>query len=63
MNIEKSILAAITTDHSRDRVGGGMPIFYCETQEELEMVAANLEAIIDGIAHALSKDLYVIVKH
>ncbi|WP_028783047.1 capping complex subunit for YIEGIA [Thalassobacillus devorans] len=63
MKLEKAILAAITTDQSRERVGGGMPIFYCDTREEMEKVAANLEAIIDGIAHALSKDLYIIVKH
>ncbi|MFD1018499.1 capping complex subunit for YIEGIA [Thalassobacillus hwangdonensis] len=63
MKIEKAILAAVTTDKSRNRVGGGMPIFYCKDHTEMEKVAANLEAIIDGIAHALSEDLYIIVKH
>lgn len=61
MKLEKAILAVITTNNTK--IGGGAPIFICETQEELETTAANLEAITDGIAHALSKDLFIIVKH
>ncbi|GAA5415381.1 hypothetical protein Pryu01_00405 [Paraliobacillus ryukyuensis] len=61
MNIEKAILAVITTNSQK--VDGGAPIFYCESKEEMTKVAANLEAIIDGISHALSDELYIIVKH
>ena len=61
MNIEKAILAVITTDQSK--INGGAPIFICESKQELEMIAANLEAITDGIAHSLSEELYIIVKH
>lgn len=61
MNIEKAILAVITTN--RSKVGGGAPIFYCDTKKELQFVGANLEAIMDGIAHALSEELLIIVKH
>ncbi|MEQ6376201.1 hypothetical protein RZN22_06600 [Bacillaceae bacterium S4-13-58] len=61
MQIEKMILAAITTDGNK--VMGGTPIFKCDTKEEMESVAANLEAILDGISHALSDSLYIIVKH
>ncbi|WP_085992021.1 capping complex subunit for YIEGIA [Oceanobacillus senegalensis] len=61
MKIEKAILAVITLNQSK--VDGGAPIFICETKEELESVAANLEAITDGIAHALSEELFIIVKH
>ncbi|MFD1850498.1 capping complex subunit for YIEGIA [Oceanobacillus bengalensis] len=61
MVLEKAILAIITLNGNS--VGGGAPIFICETKKELESVAANLEAITDGIAHALSDELFIIVKH
>ncbi|KPB06681.1 capping complex subunit for YIEGIA [Bacillus sp. CHD6a] len=61
MEMEKYILAVITTNATK--VAGGAPIFTCETKEEMEFIAANLEAILDGIAHGLGNDLYVIVKH
>ncbi|WP_112181190.1 MULTISPECIES: hypothetical protein [Paraliobacillus] len=61
MDIEKAILAIITTNE--EKVSGGAPIFLCNNKDELEKVAANLEAIIDGICHALSDELYIIVKH
>ncbi|CQR46702.1 hypothetical protein BN1058_00975 [Paraliobacillus sp. PM-2] len=61
MTIDKAILAVITTNEQK--VDGGAPIFYCETKDEMNKVAANLEAILDGISHALSDELYIIVKH
>ncbi|MEA3319016.1 MAG: hypothetical protein U9Q88_03230 [Bacillota bacterium] len=61
MEMEKYILAVITTNATK--VAGGAPIFTCETKEEMEFIAANLEAILDGIAHGLGDDLYIIVKH
>lgn len=61
MDIEKAILAIITTNEKK--VSGGAPIFYCDNNEEMNKVAANLEAIIDGISHSLSDQLYIIVKH
>lgn len=44
-------------------VAGGAPLFTCESTEELEFVANNLEAILDGIAHRLQENVYIIVKH
>ncbi|RLL48196.1 hypothetical protein D8M04_02665 [Oceanobacillus piezotolerans] len=61
MMLEKAILAIITMDKSK--VDGGAPIFICGTKKELELIAASLEAITDGIAHALSDELFIIVKH
>lgn len=63
MNIEKFILAAIKMDTTKVNVSGGTPVFSCPTKEEMEAVAANLEAILDGIAHEISENLYIIVKH
>ncbi|WP_249871880.1 capping complex subunit for YIEGIA [Oceanobacillus saliphilus] len=61
MMIEKAILAVITMN--RQKVSGGAPIFFCDNKKELEYVAANIEAITDGIAHALSEEMFIIVKH
>lgn len=61
MIIEKAILAVVTTNNTK--IAGGAPIFICETKSELEKISANLEAITDGIAHSLSEELYIIVKH
>ncbi|KEF40557.1 hypothetical protein M670_00584 [Schinkia azotoformans MEV2011] len=61
MNLEKYILAIITTNPKK--AAGSTAIFPCETNEEMEFVAANLEAILDGIAHRLTDELYIIVKH
>jgi hypothetical protein len=61
MTHEKRILAVITT--TPNKIAGGVPIFTCDTREEMESVATNLEAILDGIAHALSEELLIIVKH
>jgi hypothetical protein len=61
MILEKYILAVVTTN--ANKVPSGTTVFQCETKQEMEKIAANLEAILDGIAHALTDDLYIIVKH
>ncbi|CEI83761.1 hypothetical protein J18TS1_02890 [Oceanobacillus oncorhynchi subsp. incaldanensis] len=61
MIVEKAILAVITT--KEEQVGGGAPIFICASNEELQLFSTNLEAIMDGIAHRLSDEVYIIVKH
>jgi hypothetical protein len=59
--LEKYILAIITTDEKK--AAGGTAIFICKTQEEMHFYAKNLEAILDGIAHGIGEDLYIVVKH
>lgn len=61
MEIKKAILATVTTNPKK--APSGMAVFHCETKEEMEELTTNLEAILDGIAHALSEDVYIIVKH
>ncbi len=61
MVIEKCILAVITTDKAKVPVAPA--VFYCDTMEEMYEFGNNLEAILDGIAHRLSDDVYIIVKH
>jgi len=61
MNIEKMILATITTNPKK--VPSGVAVFHCDTKDEMYTIAKNLEAILDGIAHELTEELFVIVKH
>jgi hypothetical protein len=61
MTIDKFILAAVTTNPSR--VPNGTTVFICDNKEEMEHYAASLEAILDGIAHAITEEVYIIVKH
>lgn len=61
MDLEKYILATITTNPNK--VPAGATVFHCASKEEMEKITANLEAILDGIAHALTDEIYVIVKH
>lgn len=61
MNLEKFVLAIVTTNPGK--VSGGTAIFTCDTVKEMDEFAKNLEAIIDGIAHKLSEEVYIIVKH
>jgi hypothetical protein len=60
-SLEKYILAAVTT--SPEKVTGGTAVFVVKTKEEMDFYAKNLEAILDGIAHGIGEDLYIIVKH
>ncbi len=61
MIIEKAILATVTLSANKAPVGAN--VFVCDTNEEMDHVAADLEAILDGIAHKLSNNVYIIVKH
>lgn len=61
MELEKYILAVVTTDVNK--VHSGAPIFICDSKKELESISINLEAILDGIAHELATGLVIIVKH
>ena len=61
MELEKCILAVVTTN--RQKVASGTGVFYCENTAEMEAVGASLEAILGGIAHALSEELLIIVRH
>ncbi|WP_391558998.1 hypothetical protein [Robertmurraya sp.] len=61
MDIEKFILAAITTNPKK--VPCGVAVFHCDDKEEMEKITTNLEAILDGIAHSLTDEVYIIVKH
>jgi len=60
-SLNKFILAVITTNPKK--VPSGAAVFHCDDKKEMEQITANLEAILDGIAHSLTDEMYVIVKH
>lgn len=59
--IEKTILAVITMD--REQVGGGSPIFYAKSKQELQQLSFTLEKIMDAMAHTLNESTIILVKH
>ncbi|WP_062356302.1 capping complex subunit for YIEGIA [Bacillus kwashiorkori] len=61
MSIEKMILAVLTTNPKK--AVSGIAVFYCDNNEEMYRMGANLEAILDGIAHKLTDEIMIIVKH
>lgn len=61
MAIEKMILAVLTTNPKK--APAGTWVFHCDNREEMEQIGVNLEAILDGIAHSLTDEVMIIVKH
>ncbi len=55
------ILAVITT--SRDQIGGGAPIFYCQNAEEQQQVAFTLEKCLDAIVQEITPSTLIVVNH
>ncbi len=58
---EKQILAIVTKN--RDKVGGTGPIFYAESDEELEHTATLLARVLAAAIHDLDNGSVVIVRH
>ncbi|KIO63074.1 hypothetical protein B4064_0549 [Caldibacillus thermoamylovorans] len=61
MSIEKMILAIITTNPKK--APSGIAVFHCDNQEEMYKICSVLEPILDGIAHKITDEIMIIVKH
>lgn len=61
MELKGVILAAITLN--KEKVAGGVPIFYVENEEDMEEMAASLANILNGSVHKLITGTVIIVKH
>ncbi|MDD9267620.1 hypothetical protein ACFPES_11350 [Paenibacillus sp. GCM10023248] len=55
------ILAIVTL--TKDRVGGGAPIFAVDQEDDLQRMAFSLEKILDANAHDLKNGTIILVKH
>ncbi len=61
MTVEKMILACLTTNPRKAPTG--LAVFHCDSKEEMEAIGATLEAVLDGIAHLISEEIMIIVRH
>lgn len=61
MTFEKSILAVLTISTKIEIQSQNL--FRLQTSTEMDTFAAQLEAILDGIAHKLNEEVYIIVRH
>ncbi|MDF2556468.1 MAG: hypothetical protein K0R71_296 [Bacillales bacterium] len=61
MTFEKTILAVLTTSSTVEIES--THLFKFKSSSEMDDFAANLEAILDGIAHKLNEEVYIIVRH
>ncbi|MDF2649978.1 MULTISPECIES: hypothetical protein [unclassified Paenibacillus] len=55
------ILAIVTL--TKERIGGGAPIFVVDKEDELQKVSFSLEKILDANAHDLKNGTMILVKH
>ena len=63
MMSEDLILAIITKNKNRQKVGGGVPIFYADDDQEMEKVSALLARLTLGMVHDLENGVKIIIKH
>jgi hypothetical protein len=61
MRVDRKIAAVVTSD--RDKVGGGAPIFYAHSAEEMQKLAFTLEKITDATAHDLKNGVIILFHH
>ncbi|KRF12182.1 hypothetical protein M5X11_07130 [Paenibacillus alginolyticus] len=55
------ILAIVTL--TKERIGGGAPIFVVDKEDDLQKVSFSLEKILDANAHDLKNGTMILVKH
>ncbi|GIP37489.1 hypothetical protein J31TS4_07690 [Paenibacillus sp. J31TS4] len=55
------VMAVVTT--SGKHVGGGVPVFVADGEEEKETLSFRLEKILDAMAHDLGNGTMILVKH
>ncbi|UKS30617.1 hypothetical protein LOZ80_17405 [Paenibacillus sp. HWE-109] len=55
------IVAIVTL--TKEKVGGGAPIFIVDREEDLQKTSFSLEKILDANAHDLKNGTMILVKH
>ncbi len=59
---QRDELLAVVTMNS-EAVGGDIPIFFADNQQELEQVSSTLAQILKAMVHDMGKGVYIIVRH
>lgn len=57
------IIAIITENENKDKVSGGVPIFFTANEKETEEVSALLARATLGMVHDLGNGINIIIKH
>lgn len=57
------ILAIVTTEENREKVGGGTPIFLAKDEEELDHLSMLLARLTLGMVHDLDNGMKIIIRH
>jgi hypothetical protein len=63
IGLKETIIAVITKNKASVSPGGGAPVFYADTDEELEKLAMYISRITTGMVHDLENGTYLIIKH
>lgn len=58
---KEELLAVVTLN--KEAVGGDVPIFFAETEEEQAAMASSLANILKAMVHDMGNGVYVIVNH
>ncbi len=61
-NQEKKWISACVTVH-RQKVRGGIPIFYADDDQEMKSIASLLADVVNGVPHDLGNGVYIVVQH
>ena len=60
---QSNIIAIVVREKNKEKVGGGAPLFYVNSQKELENTSMLLSRITMGMVHDLGNDIKVIIRH
>lgn len=55
------LLAVVTIN--KDAVGGDIPLFFADTQDEQAIIAGTISQILKAMVHDIGNGVYIIVKH
>ncbi|MFW6269785.1 MAG: capping complex subunit for YIEGIA [Bacillota bacterium] len=63
MEVGQRILAIITLKGNEYKVGGGVPIFFVDNEEEQDEISMLLARLLMGMVHDLGNDVNIIIRH
>ncbi|MCG0278015.1 MAG: hypothetical protein L5656_05740 [Thermanaeromonas sp.] len=63
VELKGEILAVVATRDSSNKVGGGLPIFLAEDEEERQKLGLILSRALNAVAHDLENGVLIIVRH
>ncbi len=60
--MRKDELMAVVT-RNKEAIGGDIPIFFADTEEEQDKIASIIAQILKAMVHDIGNGVYIIVKH